>query len=301
MHGPARKLTPRFLPAVVTALQAGCEQRPQPGATLGLEGSIFSTDSVAITAPSPAASLDPAWFDQGPLNLGAKVGIALGGLVALLTLLGCAVVVNGKRKRKAFLRKLETQFAPQKGWPSPGAPQREDMSETPASQQPLRGWDDTPVSQRPLRGWDDSPMTASTDRAFPRYFSPYSSQYNSPVSAHDAPNRPWPHAALSPLPCQQTHEVGLVLGGDDDDAAAAGQWASPSVSPSEGKGKAREEAYEMHAVESPQGGPSTLPGHGRMPQAQPPMLGHPGFGRRGGSLPAPRGLTEQDARNGDAF
>lgn len=282
--------------AVVTALQAGCEQRPEPGATLGLEGNVFSSGAVAIAAPSPAASVDPAWFERGPLSLGAKVGIALGGLVALLVLLGCGIILNGKRKRKAFLRTLETKCPPQKGWPSPSAPRREDMSETPASQQPLRGWDDTPVSQRPLRGWDDSPMTASTDRAFPRYFSPYSSQYNSPVSAQDAPNRFWPHAALSPS--QQVHDAGLALGGDD----AAGQWTSPSSS-AEGKGKAREEAYEMHAVESPQSGLSSgvVVRHGRLPQAQPPVLGHPGFGRRGNGAPAPRGLTEQDARNGDAF
>jgi hypothetical protein len=58
---------------------------------------------------------------------------------------------------------------------------------------------ETPISQRPLRGWDDSPLSAGTevtDRTFNRHISPYSSNYNSPVSAIEAPHMNWP--ALNP-------------------------------------------------------------------------------------------------------
>ena len=175
---------------------------------VGLQGNVFSGDKVNATAPSPTAAVDPAWFDQGPLNLAAKVGIAVGGFVLLLTVLGCGIILNGKRKRKAFLHKLQTQF-PQKGWPAPTSPQRADMAETPASQQHFRsGWDDTPLSQRPLRGWDESPLSGNTDKTFPRYFSPYSSQYNSPVSASDSQN-PKLQMPFPVLGATQQQEIGV--------------------------------------------------------------------------------------------
>lgn len=276
---------------VITTLQAGCRQRPQPGILLGLEGTLFSDDKVNVTAPSPTAVVDPAWFDQGPLNLGAKVGIAVGGFILLITVLGCAVILNGKRKRKAFLRKLEAQF-PQKGWPaSPTSPRRADMSEAVANHQQLHraGWDDTPLSQQPLRSWDESPMTGNTDKSFPRFYSPYSSHFNSPVSAHDNlnPKLQMPLAALG-----ITEDIGVAIGGNE--AEAEGPWVG---SPSDPKGKAPEEAYELNNVDVQNDGESSSAG--RMPQAQPPVLGHPGYGRSSTSSQEPHILTEQDARSGN--
>ncbi|GJN85947.1 centromere/microtubule-binding protein cbf5 [Purpureocillium lilacinum] len=244
-----------YLANFVTALNAGCQQKPEPGIMVGLQGNVFSGDKVNATAPSPTAAVDPAWFDQGPLNLAAKVGIAVGGFVLLLTVLGCGIILNGKRKRKAFLHKLQTQF-PQKGWPAPTSPQRADMAETPASQQHFRsGWDDTPLSQRPLRGWDESPLSGNTDKTFPRYFSPYSSQYNSPVSASDSQN-PKLQMPFPVLGATQQQEIGVAIGGSEAD----GPWVG---SPSDLKGKAAEEEYEMHNVENTHDGAST--GDGRNP------------------------------------
>lgn len=248
-----------------------------------------------ISTPSPTASINPAWFDQGPLNLGAKVGIAIGAVVALLICLGCCIVWNGKRRRRAYLRNLDTKVA-QRGWPSPNA-QREmgetagqssfrGWDDTPVSQQPLRGWDDTPVSQQAARGWDDSPMTANSDKPFPRYFSPYSSQYNSPVSAQEGQAMQWPQAALP-----HTHHIGV--------ATTAEGSHEPWSPASEDKGKSKVEAYEMHHVDKSESSSSRSQPHREI--EEPPVLNHPGYGRGGNIPPAHYVLNERDARHGNAI
>ncbi|KND93574.1 hypothetical protein TOPH_01851 [Tolypocladium ophioglossoides CBS 100239] len=280
-----------YLANFVTTLQAGCAQRPAPGIFIGLDGNVFSSNQVNITAPTPTPSVNPEWFDQGPLNLGAKVGIAIGGFVFLLVILGCGIVLNGRRRRKAYLRKLEATCV-QQGWPSPNAQARGDMAETPASQPAFREWDDTPLSQQPLRGWDDSPMTASPEKPFPTYFSPYSSQYNSPVSAQDGQNMQWPQGAVG-----RTQNIGLALGGEvSGPDVSGGHWTPSSF---DGKGKAREEAYEMHEVDSAESGSSKR--YVGMPRTETPVLGHPGYGRADNSPPRQYALNEHDARNGNAF
>lgn len=217
--------------AVFVMLQAGCEQKPVPGITVAVEGDLFSTDHVNVTAPTPMATIDPAWFDHGPLNLSAKVGIAVGGFVLLLILTGVFIVWNGKRRRRAYLRKLDTKFT-NRGWPSNQG--HSDMFET-------------PVSQHALRGWDDSPMTPSSDRPFPRYVSPYTSQCNSPTSAQDMTSMPWPSAALA-----RDHNIGVAHGGDSSSSISK-TWENPS----DERGKdTLAESYELHDVESSESGHS---------------------------------------------
>ncbi|PHH69846.1 hypothetical protein CDD82_7471 [Ophiocordyceps australis] len=80
-----------YLANFATILQAGCEQKPVPGVSVGVVGDIFSNEIVNITAPTPTATVDPAWFDQGPLSLSAKVGIAVGVIVVLLVMVGFAI------------------------------------------------------------------------------------------------------------------------------------------------------------------------------------------------------------------
>ena len=236
---------------VITTLQAGCEQQPESGVTLGLDGDVFSTDFVTITEPTPRVTGDPSWYDQGPLDVAAKAGIVSGGVVVLLIMAGCCIVWRGKRRRKAFLRSYEARSngGRGKGWPSPL--QTTNMKEV----------SDTPLSQKPLRNWDESPMSAHSDQAFPRYFSPYSSQFNSPVSASEAQMPQWP--VLGPQHAQHLQQlqqeqmlqqaqqrrgpssqmtdqhIGLAIGGDD---------ASDS-SDSKGKVNVQVEAYEMQNVD----------------------------------------------------
>ena len=106
----------------------------------------------------------------------------------------------------------------------------------------------TPLSQRPLRdAWDDSPMTAGSEQPFPRYFSPYSSQFNSPVSATDhlQQQQQWPvlgGAEKHATPHEVERSIGLAFGGVDADS-------SVDVVKGHSDGK-RPEEYEMHRVES---------------------------------------------------
>ncbi|OAA72490.1 hypothetical protein ISF_01563 [Cordyceps fumosorosea ARSEF 2679] len=251
----------------VVMLQAGCLQQPVLGVSVGVDGDPFSTNILRITSPTPIATANPAWFDSGPLNLNAKVGIAVGGLVLLLIVSGILIVWNGKRRRRAYLRKLEAIYTPNKGWPAP--------------QSPGGGMFETPVSQRPLMtGWGDSPMTEPSERPFPRYVSPYSSQFNSPTSATDMTSMPWPSAALA-----RDHQIGVAHGGDDNDDVGE-----------EGKGKGAPESYEMHTVVGSAGGASTT----RHLAADAPVLGHPGQGRNSIS-PTKRSLNEEDFKNGNAI
>ncbi|KAK4190672.1 hypothetical protein QBC35DRAFT_62968 [Podospora australis] len=185
-----------YLNNYLMILEAACEQKPSPGETISVKGDPFGSEPIVIIPPEPTYATIPA-PDYGAVSLGARVGIALGGLAFLLVIVGFCIVCNGKRRRRAFLRDLERRHG--KGqWPHPATRYGpngpsisggNDMLETPASVKPLRGWE------------NESPVSAGG--TLPRYFSPYTSTYNSPVtgpggSATVAPN--WP--TLSP---QQMH------------------------------------------------------------------------------------------------
>lgn len=233
---------------------------------------MFSSDKVQIVPPSPIATVDPAWFDHGPLNLGAKVGIAIGGFVALLMVLGVFVVCNGKRRRKAYLRTLEEKYT-QRGWPSAANPG--DMLETPSSAHPLRGgFQDSPMSPMPPL----SPMSPTGPYA--PYVSPYQSQYNSPVSAQDMVNMPWPAAALP-----KDHNIGVAVGGDEE---AREEWNHAQDFDVKGKGVA--ESYEMRDVESSKSSQQSQ-WRTEMP------LSPPGHWRQGSNGSHQGQLAEQNGRN----
>lgn len=182
-------------------LNATCIQKPAPGKTISVSGDPFSTRPMNITTPTPTP-LYTYTPDNTAVPIGARVGIAAAGIVVLLATAGCCVIWNGKRRRRRFLRELEKRQHDDAGqWPHPKTRHGgSDMLETPASQKPLRGWDDTPAS---------AATEASTDRSFGRYFSPYSSTYNSPVSAVDGPAmKNWP--TLSPQKLTQVQEEELA-------------------------------------------------------------------------------------------
>lgn len=244
------------------------------------EGNIFSTDHVNVTAPTPIATVNPEWFDNGPLSLGAKVGIAFAGLFCLLVLAGIFIICNGRRRRRAYLRRLEAKHA-HSGWPSPhGGDMRE-----------------TPVSQRPLRGFDDSPMSASTEKPFQRYFSPYSSQYSSPVSAQDALNAQWPAMTHTPDMNQWAEINQASFAHRMAHMEATGQWmpASPMGAYVHAP---TPESYEMHEVDS--AGGSSSKGKQAMFQ-ETPVLGHPGYGRTGNSPPRTYSPEDDDKRYGGPY
>ncbi|POS74772.1 hypothetical protein DHEL01_v206842 [Diaporthe helianthi] len=287
-----------YLANMVAVLQIGCNQKPLPGTTVAVEGGIFSETLLQEGTPTP----DSSWIDDadsGPLSLGAKVGVAIGGLCFALAVAGFCIVCNGRRRRRAYLRKLEMRQK-DAGWPHPGGLRGGGGGG--GGGVPTRGPDmnETPLSQKPLRGWDDSPLSATaTDTSYGRYFSPYSSQYNSPVSAAGTPAimaQQWPsfHDHLSPQDyhapghgfpssaqekamqdrydteaaaagpsSQQPIHIGVALGGDEPSLRT--EQSNPSFRDHRGEGAAAEE-YELHEVSS--AGGSSAGG----PNA--PMIGH---------------------------
>lgn len=290
-----------FMANYIIALQAGCEQKPSPGLMIGLDGDIFGTKMVNTTAASPTASVDPAWFDNGPLTLPVKVAIGAAGVAVLLFLAGACIIWNGRRRRRAFLRKIESRNSKMAGWASPQQGQHATMQQMRSYPFPQQHTGpethDTPLSQRPLvrAGWDDSPMTAATEeKPYQRYFSPYSSQYNSPVSAHDTPAPQWQTQQLHSQQQQQQpgmpQNIGVALGGDD----SSGRWSPPSPEEHD-----TPESYEMHRVDSAAYQQQQQQQQHHYPP--PPVLSHPGYGRAGEGASRQHGLNEDDLASGRAF
>ncbi|KAI0443577.1 hypothetical protein F4803DRAFT_514670 [Xylaria telfairii] len=88
----------------MTALKAGCEQRPAPGELIGLSGSLFAGEPVNITSPPTQISTDSKGGSGfGITSTGAIVGISLGG--ALLLLGGIALFwIYHRRQKRMFGR-----------------------------------------------------------------------------------------------------------------------------------------------------------------------------------------------------
>ncbi|KAI0456799.1 hypothetical protein F5B21DRAFT_513129 [Xylaria acuta] len=88
----------------MTALKAGCEQKPTPGDLIGLSGSLFAGESVNITSPPTTMSTDnKGGTGLGITSTGAIVGISLGG--ALLLLGGIALFwIYHRRQKRMFGR-----------------------------------------------------------------------------------------------------------------------------------------------------------------------------------------------------
>jgi hypothetical protein len=191
------RLTKLTIPKVMTALNGACQQQPAAGQTVSLQGSLFSMTPTNITSPTPTpgSSFAPS---SSKISLGAKVGIAVACAILLLGILGSCIIWRGKRRRRIQLEKHQQEtgyaafMAEQQGRSSVLSSQPRDMSEAGGSAVSGRGaFYDSPQSQRPLvsnvpwragRRDDETPVSAVDEKA---YFSPYSSQYGSPVSATD--------------------------------------------------------------------------------------------------------------------
>ncbi|KAI0490414.1 hypothetical protein F4859DRAFT_7452 [Xylaria cf. heliscus] len=88
----------------MTALKAGCQQRPAPGELIGLSGSLFAGVPVNITSPPTQISTDgKGGSGFGITSTGAIVGISIGG--ALLLLGGIALFwIYHRRQKRMFGR-----------------------------------------------------------------------------------------------------------------------------------------------------------------------------------------------------
>ncbi|KAF2970327.1 hypothetical protein GQX73_g3216 [Xylaria multiplex] len=246
-----------YLRNFVSILSGACRLQLEPPQTIPLTGAIFSNDLANVTNPTPTAAVQ-AHNSVGPLSYGAIAGIVIGGVAFVLTLLGCGVVMNGKRRKKNYLRGCEEQT---KNCPSP--PGAGDMFETPLSQKPLRG------------GWGDSPVSAATTDGqyqYARYFSPYTTQFDSPTSAVEG------HGQMT-WPAEKAQSIGVALSPDHDRAESP--W-------SDRKGKEKADAsvdgYELQGISSTGGYGYPVPPPPPI-LSEAPVLNHPGYGRQGQSYP----------------
>ncbi|KAH7152353.1 hypothetical protein B0J13DRAFT_548196 [Dactylonectria estremocensis] len=85
-----------YLSNFLVALEAGCQQKPAVGITVGLNATVFSETAIEIIDPS---SSDTA--SSSPLGNTAIAGIAVGGFVVLLVIVGCFYMQYRKRKNRA--------------------------------------------------------------------------------------------------------------------------------------------------------------------------------------------------------
>lgn len=191
--------------------------------------------------------------------------MGFGGLFLLLLILGCAIIFFGKRRRKAYLRRLGST------WRATDRPMGDDIGDaterTLGRQQP---WGDTPISQQRLRqAWGDSPVTASPDgNSKVAYFSPYSSRYNSPVSPCDEPGIRWPTMAAAGSRGSGTEPW--------QDGCDKGPGAVEMVS----VGEARRNVCQLGTMGSAAGEGKNGEAAREVARAEPPpLLAHPGYGR----------------------
>ncbi|KFY46111.1 hypothetical protein V494_00612 [Pseudogymnoascus sp. VKM F-4513 (FW-928)] len=183
-----------YLVNFMTILSASCQQKPGKGALIGIEGDPFSSTRVQITKPFSSADIIASSFNppSGPLNLGAKIGIAVGGFLLILIVVGTCIVWRGRRRRRAILANYAA---------SPN------MAQAPR----WKGTDDSPQSmssgafmtkasnyQWPAQSTDDSPASAVSRGG--AGFSPYVSQHTSPSGP--APGE-FPHV---PIPAPYRRE-----------------------------------------------------------------------------------------------
>lgn len=218
----------------LTTLSAVCKQRPEAGDRIVIDGDIFSGNVVRVGNPEAAADVSTFTPHTG-LTLGAKIGITVGGLVAILIVLGCCIVWRGKRKRRAYLAKFEEKQKYTGGAMQqvPKWKQRQnELNESPQSAHSSTGtrpfqWPSPIGSKVEL---EKSPVSAV--ESVQHSWSPYISQHTSPVISQDniPVNGQW-GAVPIPKPYRRG-SVGTMTGRVEDiemsplSANDRGQWVS---------------------------------------------------------------------------
>ncbi|KAI2463770.1 hypothetical protein F4781DRAFT_106080 [Annulohypoxylon bovei var. microspora] len=87
-----------YMSNFLTALQAGCEQKPQPGDLVGLSGSLFTQFQVNITAAPQNQTTASNDTSKTTMTTGAIVGIAVGATLLFLGGTGLFWVYHRKQK-----------------------------------------------------------------------------------------------------------------------------------------------------------------------------------------------------------
>lgn len=163
---------------VFTTVLAGCEN--QSGARITLDGSLFADAYVNVTHGEDSGPVRYAPNDEGTIDLGTKIGIAVGAIVVALAIIGVTIVFCGKRRRRKVLEERQRQtdqiWAENGGSAANlGSPVMERIDRIRAGPRVDTKWAIGAPSTI-----DESPIMEQT-------FSPYESKYNSPISARHIP------------------------------------------------------------------------------------------------------------------
>lgn len=100
---------------VLVALQAGCMQRSKGGMLIGLEGSVFSTESVLIKYPGYSTYDSDKSTNSGSLSRNTIIGIAVGAGVAVLILMAILGFYLRKRILRHRMDRLRSPLDPRFG------------------------------------------------------------------------------------------------------------------------------------------------------------------------------------------
>lgn len=219
---------------VFLTLVAGCQQMPAAGQLLAFSGSIFGPTAITVLTPGATASASATPNSGASLSTGASVGIAIGAIVLVLIVLGVTVICCGKRRRVARLAERQRQI---ENYSSFGGGLGGIVPVT----QPLNTrWAPATRGEIPQ---DVSPSSAGGYES-DKHFTPYTSQYNSPVSARDMlnPNVAWewkhPSSSMNAMGSSSISVRG-------EDGSVAGM--SPGLAPSVGM-HGKLEAFEMEKL-----------------------------------------------------
>jgi hypothetical protein len=102
-----------YIANFITALKAGCEQRPAAGDLFGLSGTLFSKTLVNITEPPVNGTILPGESSTA-MSQGTIVGIAVGA--GLLFLGGTALFwVYHKKQKKLYAEPFRSEYDPRSG------------------------------------------------------------------------------------------------------------------------------------------------------------------------------------------
>lgn len=87
-----------YMSNFLTALQAGCEQKPQAGSLIGLSGSLFTRFQVNITAAPQNQTTTSDDTSKATMTTGAIVGIVIGATLLFLGGTGLFWIYHRKQK-----------------------------------------------------------------------------------------------------------------------------------------------------------------------------------------------------------
>lgn len=168
-----------YLSNFFTTITAACIDPSKT--SLSLSGSLFGTEYITVTEDNPFAPETPkvddsGIEDEGPFSLGTKIGVAIGSICVALLIIGGILIICGRRRRRHVLeiqRRRNREI-----WTSGGISSPVLAHISPRHAPTL----DTKFSVQSQSSFGGSPQSPS------QAWSPYHSQYSSPISARAIPN-----------------------------------------------------------------------------------------------------------------